>query len=64
MWASVIVSLLVAIFRSVPSFERLVKTAIEEANKANIAEAAKRKQKKDKAVDNAIDGNGNSGGDA
>lgn len=55
MWVSAIISLLVAIFRSVPSFERLVKTAIEEANKANIAEAAKRKQEKDKAVDAAID---------
>lgn len=64
MWASAIISLLVAIFRAVPSFERLVKTAIEEANKANVAEAARRKQDKDNAVDSAIDGDSGSDGNS
>lgn len=64
MWASAVIQLLIAIFKAFPSIESIIKTAIEELDKANAAEAAKRKAEKDKAVDNAIDGNGNSGGDA
>lgn len=59
--ASAIISLLVAIFKAVPSFERLVKIALKLADKANAAEAAKRKQEKDKAVDDAIDGGDDTG---
>ena len=64
MWVSAIVSLLTAIFKAFPSLENLAKSAIELADKANTAEALKRKQEKDKAVDNAIDGDNRSGGDA
>lgn len=55
MWVSAIISLLIAIFKAFPSIEGIIKTAIEELDKANAAEAAKRKQDKDKAVDAAID---------
>lgn len=54
MWVSAIISFLTAIFKAFPSIEDIIKKAIEAANKANIAEAAKRKQEKDKAVDAAI----------
>ena len=64
MWVSAIVSLLTAIFKAFPSIESLAKSAIELADKANAAEALRRKQEKDKAVDNAIDGDNRSGGDA
>ena len=47
MWASAIISLLTAIFKAFPSIEGIIRMAIEEANKANIAEAARRKQEKD-----------------
>ena len=57
MWASAIISLLTAIFKAFPSIEGIIRMAIEEANKANIAEAARRKQEKDKAVDDVINGN-------
>lgn len=62
--ASAIISLLVSIFKAFPSIENIIRTAIEELDKANVAEAAKRKEEKDNAVDNAIDGNGDSGDDA
>ena len=55
MWASAIISLLIAIFKAFPSIESIIKTAIEELDKANVAEAAKCKQEKDKAVDAAIE---------
>lgn len=55
MWVSAIISLLTAIFKAFPSIEGIIRMAIEEANKANIVEAANRKQEKDKAVDAAID---------
>lgn len=61
MWASAIIQLLTAIFKAFPSIESIIKSAIEEANKANVAEAAKRKQDKDNAVDNAIDGRDDTG---
>lgn len=64
MWVSAIVSLLTAIFKAFPSLESLAKSAIELADKANVAEAAKRKQEKDKAVDDAINGNDSTGGNA
>lgn len=64
MWASAIISLLTAIFKAFPSIEGIIRMAIEEANKANIAEAARRKQDKDKAVDDAINGNDSTGGNA
>lgn len=64
MWASAIISLLTAIFKAFPSIEGIIRMAIEEANKANIAEAANRKQQKDKAVDDAINGNDSTGGNA
>ena len=40
-----------------PSIKELVQSALELADKANSAEAALRKANKDKAVDDAIDGN-------
>ena len=55
MWGSAIIQLLIAIFKAFPSIESIIKTAIEELDKANAAEAAKRKAEKDKAVDAAID---------
>ena len=61
MWASAIISLLTAIFKAFPSIEGIIRMAIEEANKANIVEAANRKQEKDKAVDDAINGNDSTG---
>lgn len=64
MWASAIISLLTAIFKAFPSIEGIIRMAIEEANKANVAEAARRKQEKDNAVDSAIDGNDGSNGNA
>lgn len=51
---SAIINLLAALFRAFPSFKDLVNSALEAANKANVAEAVKRKQEKDKAVDEAI----------
>lgn len=64
MWVSAIISLLTAIFKAFPSIESIVKTAIEELDKANAAEALKRKTAKDKAVDDAINGNDGSNGNA
>lgn len=51
---SAIINLLAALFRAFPSFKDLVNSALKAANKANVAEAVKRKQGKDKAVDEAI----------
>lgn len=56
MWVSAIISLLIAIFKAFPSIESIVKTAFEAAEKAKRAEALKRKEAKDKLVDEAIDG--------
>ena len=61
--ASAIISLLISIFKAFPSIENIIRTAIEELDKAIVAEAAKRKEEKDNAVDNAIDSNGDSGND-
>lgn len=52
---SAIISLLAAIFKAIPSIEDLVKSAIAQADKANVADAHKRKTEKDAAVDAAID---------
>lgn len=62
--ASAIISLLISIFKAFPSIENIIRTAIEELDKANVAEAAKRKEEKDNAVDNAIDGNDSNSDDA
>lgn len=59
MWASAIISLLTAIFKAFPSIESIIKRAIEEMDKANVAEASKRKEEKDGLVDDAIDGKSN-----
>lgn len=62
-FASAVISLLAALFGAVPSIKELVYSALELADKANAAEATLRKANKDKAVDDAIDGdNGNDGG--
>ncbi len=58
---SAIIRLLTAIFVAIPSAKEIVVNAV---NKSNIAEAIKRKQNKDKAVDEAIDGNRNSDGNS
>ena len=55
MWVSAIISLLTAIFKAFPTIESIVKTAFEAAEKAKRAEALKRKEAKDKLVDEAID---------
>lgn len=55
MWASAVIQLLIAIFKAFPSFESIVKTAFEVAEKAKRAEALNRKEAKDKLVDEAID---------
>lgn len=64
MWASAIISLLISIFKVFPSVEVIIKKAIEEMDKANVAEATQRKEEKDKAVDDAIDGSNDTGDDA
>ncbi len=56
---SAIIRLLSALFIAIPSIKELVLQAIEASKALNEAEAIKRKQSKDKAVDNAIDGNNN-----
>lgn len=53
---SAIITLLSALFRAVPSLANLVSEAYALAERANEAEAARRKQEKDNAVDAAIDG--------
>ena len=53
---SAIIQLLAAMFRAFPSFKELVECGLDMAEAANVAEAIERKQKKDAAVDRAIDG--------
>ena len=53
---SAIITLLSALFRAVPSLANLVSEAYALAERANEAEAAKRKQAKDAAVESAIYG--------
>lgn len=53
--ASAIINLLALIFKAIPALEVLVKAAVEQADRSNIAEAISRKAQKDKAVDAAID---------
>ena len=55
---SAIIQLLAALFRAFPSFKELVECGLDMAEAANVAEAIKRKQAKDAAVDSAIDGGG------
>lgn len=57
MRALVILKLLLAIFNAFPSIEKLVKCAVILSQKAKVTKALSRKNEKDKAVDNAIDGN-------
>lgn len=51
---SAIIQLLAAMFRAFPSFKELVECGLDMAAAANVAEAIERKQKKDAAVDRAI----------
>lgn len=53
--ASAVIQLLIAIFKAFPSIESIIKTAIEAAEKAKRAEALKRKETKDRLVDDAIE---------
>lgn len=53
---SAIIQLLAAMFRAFPSFKELVECSLDMAAAVNVAEAIERKQKKDAAVDRAIDG--------
>ena len=53
--ASAIIQLLAAFFRAFPSFKELVECGLDMAEAANVAEVISRKQKKDAAVDKAID---------
>ena len=53
---SAIIQLLAAMFRAFPSFKELVECGLDMAEAANVAEAIERKQKKDAAVDRAING--------
>ena len=43
------------IFKAIPTLEALVKAAVEQADRSNVAEAINRKAQKDKVVDAAID---------
>ena len=52
---SAIIQLLAAMFRAFPSFKELVECGLDMAAAVNVAEAIERKQKKDAAVDRAID---------
>ena len=56
--ASAIIQMLAALFRAFPSFKELVECGLDMAEAANVADAIERKQKKDAAVDKAVDGNG------
>lgn len=51
-----IIRFLAAVFRAFPTFETLVECALDYAANANVADAIARKQKKDAAVDAAVDG--------
>lgn len=53
---STIASIIAAIFKAIPALKDIFSLALDIANAANAAEAASRKQEKDKAVDAAIDG--------
>ena len=53
--ALAIIQLLAAMFKAFPKFTELVECALDAAAAANVAEAIERKQKKDAAVDKAID---------
>lgn len=55
---SAIVSLLAAFLRAFPAIKELVECALDAAEAANVAEAIERKQKKDAAVDAAVDNRG------
>lgn len=52
---SAIIQLLAALFRAFPKLTELVEYGLDMAAAANVAEAIERKQKKDAAVDRAID---------
>ena len=48
--------LLLAVFRAFPSIEKLAEFAVRLSKEVKRAKALRRKNEKDKAVDNAIDG--------
>lgn len=52
-----ILKLITALLQAIPALKGLVSLAMEQLDKANEQEAIERKNKKDIAVDNAIDGN-------
>ena len=52
-----IINLLASFFRAFPSLKELVECALDVCESVNVAEAIERKQKKDKTVDEAINGN-------
>ena len=56
--ALAIINLLAAFFRAFPKVSELVECALDMAAAANVAEAGEHKQKKDAAVDAAVDGVG------
>lgn len=55
MWVLAI-KLLIAIFGTFPSIEKLVEVALKVVKKAKVAKAQIRKYEKDKLVDEVIDG--------
>ena len=54
--ASLVLQLLVAVFKAFPSAESIFKQAIDLSAKAREAEAVRRREAKDALVDAAIDG--------
>ena len=53
--ASTIAALILALLKAIPALESLVKAALDERARLREADALKRKQTKDAAVDEAID---------
>ncbi|MBR3163698.1 hypothetical protein IKF15_00105 [Candidatus Saccharibacteria bacterium] len=51
---SAIISLLVAIFKAIPSLKDMVVIAVEKANEANVAEAFSREKEKNERNKNKI----------
>lgn len=56
-----IINLLVAFFRAFSTLKKVVECALDVSESANVSEAITRKQKKDKMVDEAINGNRSTG---
>ena len=56
-----IINLLVAFFRAFPPLTEVVECALDVCESANVSEAITRKQKKDKTVNEAINGNRSTG---